>query len=420
MYPWLALGCVAAWVTQDVVVLASVVTGGFIIASVTAAVMSVPLADRLGEAQSGRPSVITVGAFPPPVHGMSVVNANVSQQLVELGYEAARFDHSPGALSSETQRTVRRALHILYLVAKYALALGRAKPRFTYMSLSGGKGQLYDGLFLSIAALFRQQVYLHHHSFAYITRYALITRWVKLAATNRTHHIFLTESMRTGFENNYGQVGRSSVISNVAFVDIPDRVNPRPLLNKVVFFSNVSEDKGLGEFLATAALASQTPKAARLRFQIAGPVMPPLTEEKLRERIAELCNVEYLGPVYGEQKTAFLESSDVLLFPSRYVNEAEPLVLLEALAYGIPVIALRRGGVSEMLTEPFGVVIDEAESFPSEALGHLLGWAGDGDFADRARLARQYALDRQRAARRGLERLFRPADAAPDAGVPGA
>ena len=66
--------------------------------------------------------------------------------------------------------------------------------------------------------------------------------------------------------------------------------------------------------------------------------------------------VEYQGERYGEEKRRFLASLDLLLFPTEYPAECEPIVLLESLSVGtafvatdlacIPDIAAHGGGWS--------------------------------------------------------------------------
>src|SRR4029077_6117789 len=45
---------------------------------------------------------------------------------------------------------------------------------------------------------------------------------------------------------------------------------------------------------------------------------------------------------------------DVFVFPTNYVNEAEPLVLYEAMRQGVHVIACDRGAIAEMLRNGAG------------------------------------------------------------------
>jgi glycosyltransferase involved in cell wall biosynthesis len=67
-----------------------------------------------------------------------------------------------------------------------------------------------------------------------------------------------------------------------------------------------------------------------------------------------LPNIKYYGPVLGDAKKEFFAELNTFVFPTRYRNEAEPLVILEALMNGCPVVANNRGCIRSMLTVDVG------------------------------------------------------------------
>jgi glycosyltransferase involved in cell wall biosynthesis len=69
--------------------------------------------------------------------------------------------------------------------------------------------------------------------------------------------------------------------------------------------------------------------------------------------------VEY-GSVTGAAKDAFFKSIDVFLFPSRYQYEAQPLVTLEALSYGVSALTTRHGYSAEIV-DRLGTATDVTE-----------------------------------------------------------
>jgi glycosyltransferase involved in cell wall biosynthesis len=74
-------------------------------------------------------------------------------------------------------------------------------------------------------------------------------------------------------------------------------------------------------------------------------------------------NFEWLGPVDSETRDGLLSGADLFLFPTRYANEAQPLVLIEALEAGVPVLANDRGCIGDMLgRDSQWLVADEAAS----------------------------------------------------------
>ena len=69
--------------------------------------------------------------------------------------------------------------------------------------------------------------------------------------------------------------------------------------------------------------------------------------------------VEFKGKLQGEALVDELNQADVLLLNSRYENQ--PVVILEALACGIPVIAPAIGGIPEVVNAAQGIVFNRSE-----------------------------------------------------------
>ena len=61
--------------------------------------------------------------------------------------------------------------------------------------------------------------------------------------------------------------------------------------------------------------------------------------------------VRYEGPKYGEEKEEYWRSSDVFVFPTYYFNECFPLVILEAMQHGLPVVSTDEGAVPDMVAD---------------------------------------------------------------------
>ena len=54
---------------------------------------------------------------------------------------------------------------------------------------------------------------------------------------------------------------------------------------------------------------------------------------------------------------------DILLLPTRYVNEVEPLVILESLRNGVPVLANSRGCIDCLLPSTLSLVSKSPSTF---------------------------------------------------------
>jgi len=69
-------------------------------------------------------------------------------------------------------------------------------------------------------------------------------------------------------------------------------------------------------------------------------------------------NIKYYGPAYGDKKFEILNTSDIFVFPP-IEPEAFPLVILEAMAFGLPVVTTDQGGITEAIIDGKGGFIVE-------------------------------------------------------------
>jgi glycosyltransferase involved in cell wall biosynthesis len=127
----------------------------------------------------------------------------------------------------------------------------------------------------------------------------------------------------------------------------------------LAFLGRVTPDKGLDRAIQIARrtdlplrVAAKVDRADRDYF--ADVIKPMLV------RAGSL--VEFIGEIGDAEKSAFLGGALAVLFP---IDWPEPfgLVMIESLACGTPVIAMRRGSVPEILEHGVsGFVVDDVES----------------------------------------------------------
>lgn len=317
--------------------------------------------------------IVMVGTFPPPVHGMAVVNAAVRDRLKNVGIDIRPLDIAAPGLRRGFFARVGRIPRILRALASL-IVMRRLRGQTLYMSVSGGFGQIYELFFVTLARLRGMRLYLHHHSYAYLDRRSQLASSLLGMAGAQAWHVVLTPGMAHRLQAHYAQVRRVVPVSNAALLlgDASTVPMPRNRLGMIGFLGNISAAKGVFVFLDVCAALQA--RGFPVRCLLAGPFQDAFTERAVRERLAGLSNVEYRGPLYGMEKTRFYAGIDVLLFPSQYANEAEPLVVHEAMAAGTPVIAYDRGAISEIIEQACGVVVPQDADFVALAIAQLEAW----------------------------------------------
>ena len=65
----------------------------------------------------------------------------------------------------------------------------------------------------------------------------------------------------------------------------------------------------------------------------------------------------------GKKKQELFKKANLFIFPTRYKNEAFPLSILEALSYGVPVIATDEGSIPYILDEKSGIILNDVKYF---------------------------------------------------------
>ena len=146
-------------------------------------------------------------------------------------------------------------------------------------------------------------------------------------------------------------------------------------MRRIGFLSNLIPEKGLDTVIDVFRALHR--EFGQLALVIAGPATEQSARRLIDSATQEFAGaVDYRGPIYGSAKDAFYRDVDVFLFPTRYPNEAQPLVVLEALAAGVPVIATARGCIAEDLITG-GIVVLPEMNFVHAAVLAISGWLGD-------------------------------------------
>lgn len=282
-----------------------------------------------------KPTTLFIGPFPPPRHGQSFVTEHLAKLLEDNGKTLKRIDTGEGNSTGIYGTVLRVSRHLL---AACALLTGSGTA---YISANSNYGIWATALLAGIGRLRGRRLVIHHHSYARFRARDIAMIVLARSAGPLSVHCVLCKTMAQDLKRHVPEVHNTHQLNNSPMVlqQLRDVSRPRKIgLITIGHLSNLTIDKGIKDFVDSAIHLSREVKDAR--FIVAGPAAEPDAEYQLQRAKSELGHrFEYRGPVYGDDKIRFFRDIDIFLFPTRYQNEAQPLVVFEALASGVQCVA---------------------------------------------------------------------------------
>lgn len=114
-------------------------------------------------------------------------------------------------------------------------------------------------------------------------------------------------------------------------------------IETILFLARVTEEKGI--FIALKAFKICTMLYPNLKMRVVGNG-PALEDAKKMCEIENIQNVTFLGALSGEDLTNEYKNAELYLFPT-YHAEGMPTSVLEAMAFGLPIITRSVGGLPD-------------------------------------------------------------------------
>jgi glycosyltransferase involved in cell wall biosynthesis len=240
-----------------------------------------------------------------------------------------------------------------------------------YMPINAGVTMMYNLGFAMVCAARGIPLLVHHHSYKYLNAPSSMMSWLNRFLSEKDGQIFLSETMQQAFDRRYHRRSQAIVLPNSFAMDVPSKSRTRGAVTnetyRVGHLSNLTIEKGLATVLSVFRKLLLVHENSELH--LAGPAHGQ-EEKKLIADAQQTLGSRLIvhGPLYDAAKQTFFEKLDVFWFPSQYVNEAQPIVVVEAMAHGVPTVAMRRGCI-QWLVGDTGIVASDEANFENQAIG---------------------------------------------------
>lgn len=354
-------------------------------------------------------SVVVVGQTPPPFHGQSVM----IQHALRGVYDGVRLHHVRVAFARSIADIGRaragKLVHLVGVILRIAWARVRFGARVLYYHPAGpSRLPVYRdiALLLSTRWMFRATV-LHFHAGGVSELYPAlgrVTRWLYRRAYFGADVGIRTSELAPDDPGRLCARHRVVVANGVPDLSATARRarSPRPPGEPptVLYVGHLWESKGLPVLIeAAGALVRQ---GFRFRVEVVGEYPSAEVEERTRRMIDDhaLEQVVVLrGLLSGAERLGAYARADMFCFPSFYEAETFGVVLLEAMQFGLPVVATRWRGIPSIVTDGVtGYLVPVRDSatladrlarlLSDEALARRMGAEGRAVYEERFTLER--------------------------------
>lgn len=308
----------------------------------------------LWKARPQIPHILAMVQLPPPVHGAAVMNHHAIEALrdapVDLDILPMRFADKVSSVGHAGWRKIVTA-GLLWGRLFGRCLLGR--PDILYICFApSGAAFWRDSLYVLTARLFRAHAILHLHGrgLARQRQESKLAAIVQERVLSGQTIILLGESLRPEVKGLKCQTRiLPNCVPDAAFAShAPIFADPdKPV--RLLFLANLFRTKGIDTVIAACARLADRGIAFTLDVAGAeGDVSVAHLQTTINAAgIGHLCR--YHGVADPQLKADLLAKADLLLFPTRYVNEAQPLVVLEAMAAGVGIITTDIGTLGQII-----------------------------------------------------------------------
>ena len=275
-----------------------------------------------------------------------------------------------GDVSKSGTFSLRRSLETILVIFAVWWNLLFCQIYYATMSTSAF-GFVRDYLTVGFAKLFGHRTVLHLHGGGFEDFYTSQQSWLRsLIRSNlrRTDTIIVLGEL---LKDQFYCVGefvkpKLKVIPNGLTIGV-DEPNPvsRKLLSEekveLLYLSSLMPSKGFFDVIQAIVLLEKQ-KPGKYHLNLCGSFMDAKTETEIEVNSVETLNsylekkglkkaVTYYGQVLGAAKAEQFKKAFLFLLPTNYPWEGQPLSIIEALAYSIPVITCQHKGIPELIQD---------------------------------------------------------------------
>jgi glycosyltransferase involved in cell wall biosynthesis len=302
-----------------------------------------------------RKKILFIVQLPPPVHGASIMNNYVvnSEKIKENFNSFVLNLHFLTSIKEITKFSFKKIIKAIYYGFELIWMIRSKKPDLVYLSFSPKGYSFYrDTFYVFLIKLYRKKVVIHLHGkgIKVSTGNSPIKKKLYQQLFKKLYVICLSEKLVHDIEDVYKS--KPFIVPNgiEQLASTKDQIT-HDITNtpQILCLSNYMQDKGILDLIDALKILKNQGYTFNARL-VGAPIdlATDFLQNQINSQNLSDC-VEIIGSLYGNDKINELKKTDIFVFPSK--NEAFPLVILEAMQFGLPIVSTLEGGIPEMVID---------------------------------------------------------------------
>ena len=315
-----------------------------------------------------KPSVLISGALPPPMGGVgayyqTLLKSSLHDQIDLKFVQTSSQNRKNSSTGKASLPNLIGALKDCWRFTHAGLVF---RPKIAHIGTAFGLSFIKHTFCIILGRLFGARVLLHPHcSFTVIYKErSKLWKWYFKQVIRLTDGIIVLSKE---------WLELSSIVPGMHIYYLPNAIDLtiyQPIAEKklmheefenplqILYLGFLGKDKGTLDIIKAAQLVDS--QGRNITFNLVGDELSPGELALLRAKMQKSNlggRVKIRPPVYGEDKLAIFSQADIFIYPSYY--EGMPMAVIEAMACGLPIIATRVGGLTDLVVDGVNGVLIE-------------------------------------------------------------
>ena len=296
-----------------------------------------------------------LGKLPPPYMGPSIATAILLQSELKNRFELIHLDTKINTVLSSFGKwnfaKFNKNFSIYILMVKL---LSKRKPDLVLIPISQTTtGFIKDSVFILLASLFRKKIIIQLRGSDlknWLSKSSSLTRAYFKYCLKRTKGVIVLGNNLKYLFKDYYKDETIFVIPNGGNYAVKKSEHKSDEI-KILYFSNLLESKGVEDVFKAIEILHKQNLSQKFSIDFVGAWYSASLQKSCMELVEkENLPVRVHLPKSGDEKFRFLSEAGIFVFPPRD-PEGHPWAIVEAMAYGLPIISTNQGAIIESVID---------------------------------------------------------------------